>query len=263
MKREEYINMLVEQFMHIQLSRNEALAYITLLEDDGEKGLTGYEVAARSSIPRSAVYKVLRKLEQAEGVFSYGDTQKFVAIRPEVWLNKLERKTLSHYQKLKQGIQKIPKYERPEPIFLIQKYSDVLHQISQLIIQAQHSIYLSICPQELAILAPALLQIKHKDLHCVLYSPTYISNPPLQVSCWFEQEPNDKKEHNVVVVIDHKQALLGGTIPNVSNHAVHTSNPSLVHFATLQIVLQIQMLAQKQHRDCSTDTEKMLPQQTS
>ena len=44
---ETVIAMLTETGM----TRNEALAYVTLLEDDSTHGLTGYEVAARSRIP--------------------------------------------------------------------------------------------------------------------------------------------------------------------------------------------------------------------
>ena len=60
---------LVTRLEGLGLSRNEALAYLTLLEADEEDGLTGYEVASRSSIPRSAVYTVLRKLQSSGAAF--------------------------------------------------------------------------------------------------------------------------------------------------------------------------------------------------
>ena len=55
---------LVALLTALGLSRNEAFAYVTLLEEPSSEGCTGYEVAARSGVPRSAVYTVLARLEE-------------------------------------------------------------------------------------------------------------------------------------------------------------------------------------------------------
>ena len=83
---------LVTRLEGLGLSRNEALAYLTLLEADEEDGLTGYEVASRSSIPRSAVYTVLRKLQSSGAAFGYGEKpERFVANEPSKWLEQVRR----------------------------------------------------------------------------------------------------------------------------------------------------------------------------
>ena len=81
------------------LARNEALAYLTLLEDEGESGITGYEVASRSGIPRSAVYAVLRKLEAMGAAFAVGtDPVCFVATDPGRWVARCDSRR-SHASK--------------------------------------------------------------------------------------------------------------------------------------------------------------------
>ena len=72
---------LVGELVAVGLTRNEAVAYVTLLESEG--AVTGYEVAQRSGIPRSAVYSVLRRLEEAGGAFLAGaDPARYVACDP-------------------------------------------------------------------------------------------------------------------------------------------------------------------------------------
>ncbi len=44
---------LVDRLVETGLTRNQSLAYVTLLADDGGAGLTGYEVGARSGVPRA------------------------------------------------------------------------------------------------------------------------------------------------------------------------------------------------------------------
>ena len=89
----------------VGLTRNEALAYLALLEDSDEQGLTGYEVAARSGIPRSAVYTVMRKLESSRAAFSTGEKPaRYRATEPRSLLADMRRSFQGRIENLEERL---------------------------------------------------------------------------------------------------------------------------------------------------------------
>ena len=244
---------LVSQLTAMGLTRNEALAYLTLLEDESEQGLSGYEVAARSGIPRSAVYAVLRKLESAGAAFCYGEPARFTPTEPERWLEQTRRSTLNRIEALSAGLATLPKRSRPEPVWILRRYTEVIDRIDTMIRQAQQSIYLSLWPQELALLVPAIRSVADRDLHRVLHSPASVASPPAGFSCWIDDTAGDEAKatwsHKALVVVDREFALIGGTEPDADNHTVWTANPSLVDVATNHIILDITLMARNRSID--------------
>lgn len=233
------------------LSKNEAVAYLTLLENDDSDGMTGYEVASRSSIPRSAVYTVLRKLQACGAAFAYGEKpERFVATEPEEWLAQVRRATSARIDTAAAELATLPKRPRPEPVWILPRYEEVLDRIDQMIRGAEQSIWLSVWPRELDRLRPALDATAHRTLHRVLHSPARIERPPPGFSCWADAADVDGEKadwsHKALVVIDRREALIGGTEPTADNHAVYTTNPSLVDVATNHIILDITLMAQHQ-----------------
>ena len=235
------------------LTRNEALAYLTLLEDESEQGLSGYEVAARSGIPRSAVYAVLRKLESTGAAFCYGEPARFAPTDPARWIEQTRKQTNSRLDALAAGLTALPKRSHPEPIWILNRYTEVMDRIDAMIRQAQQSVYLSLWPRELALLRPAISAVRSRDLHRVLHSPASISSPPEGFSCWVDDVAGDEAKatwsHKALVVVDREFALIGGTEPEADNHTVWTANPSLVDVATNHIILDITLMARSRGLD--------------
>jgi len=245
---------LVSRLEGLGLSRNEALAYLTLLEADEEDGLTGYEVASRSSIPRSAVYTVLRKLQSAGAAFGYGEKpERFVATEPTKWLDQVRRSADSRLVEAARELQNLPKRPRPEPVWILRRYDEVMRRIDQMIRGAEQSVWVSMWPRELERLRPALESISDRSLHRVLHSPAPLDAPLPGFSCWTDRISEDENKaswsHKALVVIDRREALIGGTEPYADNHAVFTSNPSLVDVATNHIILDVTMIARIQGID--------------
>jgi DNA-binding MarR family transcriptional regulator len=150
------------------LTRNEALAYLTLAQDAGAEGLTGYEVAARSGIPRSAVYTVLRRLEQSGAAFAIGDEPaRYVPTRPDQLIETMRRGTLSRLLTLGDALKALPKRVMPEPIWILSRYDEVMVRAAEMIRGAARSVWLSAWPRELHRLGPAL-SLLPADLHLVL-----------------------------------------------------------------------------------------------
>jgi len=244
----------VSRLEGLGLSRNEALAYLTLLEADEPDGITGYEVASRSSIPRSAVYTVLRKLQSAGAAFGYGEKpERFVATEPSKWLEQVRRSADARIARAARELEDLPKRPRPEPVWILRRYEEVMRRIDQMIRGAERSVWLSMWPRELERLRPAIDSVAHRSLHRVLHSPAPIDDRLADFSCWTDTVPDDLARttwsHKALVVIDRREALIGGTEPNAHNHAVFTSNPSLVDVATNHIILDITLLARRRGVD--------------
>jgi len=256
-------DLLVPQLTELGLTRNEALAWLTLLEDHGDQGLTGYEVAARSGIPRSAVYTTLRKLEANGGAFATGaDPVRYSPTDPKTFVDGNRRATLARLDALSEALDALPKRARPEPIWLLQRYSEVMSRIDTMLRGANESIYLSMWPREIDALWPTLSAISGRNLHRVLHSPATLDRQPPGFSCWVDDLSGDEAKatwsHKALVIVDHAEALIGGTEPAADNHAVWTTNPSLVDLAADNIILDITMLAGKTGRDCVSDVAPMM-----
>ncbi len=254
---------LVSELAELGLTRNQSLAYLTLLEDDGDVGLTGYEVGARSGVPRSAVYKVLRQLEDTGAAFCVGsDPQRFHAAEPEGWLDRVRRATVTRLARVGQSLASLPTRTRPEPVWIVRRYDDVLERVAHMIRGAEQAIYLSLWRREIDRLAPVLAEVAGRDLHRVLHCPQGLSSPPPEFSCWLDATADDPTKahwaHKALVVIDRREALIGRTDPAADNDAVWTTNSSLVDAATNHIILDVTLLASRTGRSCEVDVAPMM-----
>lgn len=253
---------LADDLTALGLTRNQALAYLTLLEDASGQGLTGYEVGARSGVPRSAVYKVLRQLEDAGAAFSVGEEpQRFIAEGPERWVSRIRRSTLERLDAVSSALRALPRRSRPEPVWIVRRYDEVMTRTREMIASARESIYLSVWRREIEQLRPSLAEIDGRDLHRVLHCPEHLPDPPRGFSTWVDAHPDPSKSlwsHKLLVVIDRREALIGGSEPDVDNDAVWTTNPSLVDVATNHIILDLTLMAQRSGRDCQIDVAPMM-----
>ncbi|MEQ1568427.1 MAG: helix-turn-helix domain-containing protein [Myxococcota bacterium] len=253
---------LVDHLEQLGLTRNQSLAYLTLLEDDGGQGLTGYEVGSRSGVPRSAVYKVLRQLEEVGAAFSVGqEPQRFFAAAPDRWLDRVRRTTASRLDAVGAALSSLPQRTRPEPVWIVRRYDEVLERIGDMIRSASRSVYVSMWRREIERLRPVFEVVATRPLHRVLHCPESLDGPPPGFSAWIDPAPDDAKagwSHKVLVVVDRREALIGGSEPGADNHAVWTTNPSLVDVATNHIILDLTLMSQRSGRSCEQDVAPMM-----
>ncbi len=254
---------IVALFADAGLTRNEALAYLALLESPEEEGLTGYEVAARSGIPRSAVYAVMRKLETARACFSTGESPaRYRATAPATLVGDMRYHAVGQLDKLASELDRFPKRSFPEPIWTYASYDDVIARTDAMIRRAERSVYLSLWAREAAALAPALAEVADRKLHRVVFSTDRLGTPPPGFSVWSDELTSDAEKatwsHKILAIVDRREAVIGGAEPDADNHAVHTRNPSLVDVATNHVILDITLLAQRTGRDCSDDVSPMM-----
>ena len=254
---------IVAHLSGLGLTRNEGLAYLALLEAPESDGLTGYEVAARSGIPRSAVYAVMRKLEASRAAFATGSNpSRYRATAPMSLLADMRRSTTDRLDQLQDELDRYPKRAWPEPIWTYVRYDEVLARAEAMVRSAKHSIYLSIWSREAQLLRPVFDSIGGRDLHRVLFSTDGVEPGLPGFSHWSDEVTSDAQKaawsHKILAIVDRREALIGGTEPDADNHAVYTSNPSLVDVATNNIILDITLLAQRTGRDPAPDVAPMM-----
>ena len=258
----------VELLTEIGLSRNEAIAYLTLLEDTSAEGTTGYEVATRSGIPRSAVYTVLRKLELAGGAFATGEKPaRYLPTSPERFISQVRSRSIGSLERLGTLLERMPKRASPEPVWIVSRYDEVMDRVKTMILGATESIYLSMWGREMEAIRDTLHAVADRqpgrpDLHRVLHCPGPLTEPPPGFHCWIDDLGGDEQKsawsHKTLLVVDRREALIGGTEPDADNHAVVTANRSLVDVATNHIILDITLLSQRDGVDCADDVGPMM-----
>lgn len=253
---------LVDQLSDLGLTRNQSLAYLTLLEDDTGEGLTGYEVGARSGVPRSAVYKVLKQLEEAGAAFSVGqEPQRFIAAAPDRWVDRVRRTTAVRLDAVADALKGLPRRSRPEPLWIVRRYEEVLQRVAEMVRGAERSVYVSLWRREIDRLRAVLEDAGERDLHLVLHCPERLPSPPSGYSCWIDEQADPGKagwSHKALVVVDRREALIGGAEPDADNDAVWTTNSSLVDVATNHVILDITLMAQRTGRSCERDVAPMM-----
>ncbi len=246
---------LVGQLSELGLTRNQALAYLALLTDDGEQGLTGYEVGTRSGVPRSAAYKVLNQLQDHGAVIAVGEEpQRFIAAEPQRWLDRVKRTAIVKADSVAHALEALPSRSRPEPLWIVRRYDDVMSRIAEMILGAKESVYLSLWARELGLLDEALRAVADRPLHLVLHCPERLDKEPAGFSCWVDDMAGDEAKqgwsHKAIVVVDRREALVGGAEPDADTDAVWTTNSSLVDVATNHIILDITLMSRATGRDC-------------
>lgn len=221
------------------LTHNEALTYLCLLEGEG---LTGYQVAAQSAVPRSAVYGVLRRLEERGAAFATGeDPVRYAATDPAQFVSRLRGEAERRLDGLQDALATVPRRSRPEPVWTLSRYEEVLARAAQMLAAARRSAWLSAWPREIAALEPSLGACG--AAHRVLHSPAAVSVDGWAVWHGELDAAQAGWHHRLVLVVDRREVLLGGAEPEADNHAVWTTNPSLVDLAVDHLVLDLTLLA--------------------
>lgn len=249
--------------VELGLNRNEALAYVALVAHDSPEGATGYEVGSQSGVPRSAVYRILQRLEELGAVFPVGkDPKRYVAVPPERFVDQLRRGFAVRAQRASEGLSSLTQIAHPEPVWTISRYDEVIERADTMIRGAETSVYASLWNREIARLRPAFAAVAARGLHVVVHSPGPVEGLPQGCVLWAGDIPVDDRKaawsHKALVVVDRAQALVGGAEPGADNHALWTSNPSVVDVATNHIVLDITLLARTTDRDCGADVAPMM-----
>jgi sugar-specific transcriptional regulator TrmB len=133
---------ILESLQELGFSTNEARAYKGLLV---ESPATGYEIAQRASIPRSAIYAVLKRLEDDGLVARVEETPaRYAPLPPTDLLGVLRRRFEHSLTALDGSLRRLRPPPPPVDLWNVTGYDEVLERAESLIGAAERYIFCSI-----------------------------------------------------------------------------------------------------------------------
>jgi HTH-type transcriptional regulator, sugar sensing transcriptional regulator len=236
---------IVRTMKELGFNASEGRAYIALLKDHPA---TGYEVSARSGVPRSAVYNVLRRLEALGLVNSIqAKPARYVPLEPARFTSMLETRMAGTLDDLKGALTALVDQVAPSSTWTVQGYEAMIEQARNLISEARRYVYASLWGREAGLLKDALRDAVKREVEVVLFS----WNPlPENTGRHFtygisEEELAQYWKNKIILLCDHRDALVGGAENKPENRAVVTSELSLMEMAASNLVLDITLYGER------------------
>jgi sugar-specific transcriptional regulator TrmB len=248
----------VAALVALGFSLNESRAYQALLQ---ESPATGYEVGVRASIPRSAVYGVLRRLVSVGAARSIAGTpERFAPAPAEEVLTLLRKRFEASTTLLEEAVRQVDKTPPTPDAFSVKGYTRVLEEAERLIRGAQQRLVLSGWPRELAHLAAELRRAAKRKVYIVVFSHAALNQLPGELFSYGLDEPALEEfwKHRLVVVADDQRTLIGATEMQPTDNAVVSETNAIAEIATSQVALDITLLSQRQKREVQGVMAKML-----
>jgi DNA-binding transcriptional ArsR family regulator len=248
----------ISAMKELGFTATDAKAYLCLVE---RSPATGYEVAARSDVPRSAIYGVLRRLESLGLVNAIDeDPARWVPLAPARLVELLEARSARRLAELGSALERMRPAAPDAVTWTLHGYEPLIARTERLVAQAERSVYASLWAREAERLAPALAGAKARGVDVILFS----FNPlPAALGAGLsygisESDLEAYWPHKLIVVVDATRCLVGGAEPSPGNRAIVTDEPALVEMAISNLVLDITLLGQRR----GIDTEAVVSQLT-
>src|SRR5215831_222101 len=142
MTRDDILDSLTE----LGFSTNEARAYRNLLV---ESPATGYEIAQRAGIPRSAIYAVLKRLEDGGLVARVEESPaRYAPLPPSDLMGVLRRRFEGSLRSLDDSIRRMRPPPPPVDLWNVSGYEEVVDRAGALVESAEKFIFLSLWRRE-------------------------------------------------------------------------------------------------------------------
>lgn len=230
----------------------DAKAYVALLKNHPA---TGYELAARSGVPRSAVYNVLKRLEGLGLVTAVQEKPaKYRPLPPEHLLELVESRFNRTLDDLRESLEGLASPTTEAATWTVQGYNAMLEQARSLVEGASTSLYGSLWRREAERLLPSLHRAVNKNAEVVLFS----FNPlPEGTGHHYSYQIDERSlesywAHKIILIADGARALIGSAEETEDNRVVVTEEAALVEMALSNLVLDITLFGQRQGVDTST-----------
>jgi sugar-specific transcriptional regulator TrmB len=250
-----------EALLELGFSLNEARAYGALIE---EHPATGYEVAARAQIPRSAVYGALRRLVKAGAARAIaGSPERFVPTPAEEVMDLLRKRFESSANKFERAIREIDVSPQVPDAYTVRGYRRVMEEAERVVQRATHKLILSGWPREIGHLSPELRRaVKQRKLYLVVFSHAELPDLPGHVFSYGLHEPELETfwQHRLIVVADDILTLIGAAEMTDRDDAVISETRGIAEVATSHVALDITLLSQRQKNNVEPVMAAMLGQ---
>lgn len=223
---------IVKKLMEIGLSKYEARAYISLLED---YPATAYETARASGIPTSKIYEVMAKLLEKDIVMEIVENSKkrYIPREPGEFLEHYKSMINTTLSLLKTELSHMKKETNVSYIWNVSDYSHLIEQGKRIILNATTSILLSTWKEEVDHFKDILLL---KETQGTRIAIIHFGKPIISAGQMYPHPIEDtiyteKGGRGLVVVADSKEALMGTVFENNTIEGAWSRNRGFVTLA--------------------------------
>jgi HTH-type transcriptional regulator, sugar sensing transcriptional regulator len=235
---------LVDKLKHLGLNTNEAKVYLALLK---QHPVTGYELSKNSGVPQARAYETLKSLETKKIVIATsGKPITYVPVPPDDLLGRYEQQFKGAIDYLRQSLP-IYTIESVEPVHNLRGPQSIIHQVTQMLGDAQTMVFMEVWWQDAPYFEPALRQAKERGVHVnvVAYGEIHYDDfANVHVHGAVKEVEKSLGGRWLIMSVDNKVGLVG-TAPNQNDrtpHAVWTHNPAIVMVIQQLIIHDIYLL---------------------
>lgn len=239
----------VEEMGALGFTASEAKAYAALLKI---QPATGYELAAESGVPRSAIYNVLKRLK-AEGLVNAVQAKptKYVALAPDQLVALLEQRFAGRLKVLGDALEKLAHPTEAALLWQIQGYRAILDAAREMVGSAERFIAASLWAREADVLGDALREAAGAGASVILFSLTELPPDLGAMGTTFsygipERELEPHWHHKIILIADGGRALAGSTEVGESTRAILTEDPTIVEMAANNLILDITLFGSRE-----------------
>lgn len=242
---------IVGTMRRLGFTTSDARIYLALLK---RHPATGYELAATSGVPRSAIYNVLNRLESRGLVHAVERKPvRYRPLPPDRLLAQIETRFQEEIEELRAGIAGLSPPVVESRTWTVTGYAAMLEQARTLIAASRETVHLSLWRREAEALAEPLRRAAAAGREILLFSFTALPEGLGRTLSYGIPEAELERHwpHRIVLVADRRRALLGGAADTEDNQALVSEDPALVETAISNLVLDITLFGRRFGADTS------------
>lgn len=236
----------------------EAKAYVSLLQNSP---VTRYELSKHSGVPRSAIYSVIKQLENLGAVNAlYSHPEKYIPLPPEQLFKLLENRLNERINKAREGLKGIESNLMADHLWNIVGYQNMIHKAREIIQNAKKELYVSAWRREIVHIREDLKNARSRGVKITIFTFTEID---CEVDYLFsyrlsEEELSKFWAHKIILVADKKELLMGEADEKLPKKTAWTTNKAIVDIATNHLVLDITLFGLRLKLDVDAAVQGMM-----
>jgi len=236
----------------------EGKTYISLLQNNP---VTRYELSKNSGVPRSAIYGVIKNLENMGAVnLISSDPEKYVPLPPDQLFSMLEDAYREKVEKAKEGLKGIESNGIVDHLWTIVGYQNMIQKAKELIRKSKKEICLSVWKRECDLLKNELYEASQRGVNITIFSFTSVDcvSKHLLFSYGLSEKELEKIwDHKIIIVADKQELLMGEADKKIPKKTAWTTNRALVDIAMNHIILDITLYGVRMNQEVDEAVQKM------
>ena len=239
---------------------SDARTYIALLRTHPA---TGYELAARGGVPRSAIYGVLKRLESAGLVNAIqGKPARYIPLQPDKLIQHLEGRFTQDVKDFREATAQISVPDTGALTWTVTGYDALMAEASRLIDAAEETVFCSLWRKEGDLLTTHFQDALSRGVDVTLFSFTPLKDGIGEVLSYGinEDELAAHWSSKLMLISDRGHLLVGATEGTQRDRAVVSEERLLVDMAIGNLVLDITLFGERNAMDTSGIVERLTQQ---